>query len=276
MSYVNIQDRRLPFALRYLGDLMAYRHLCWNLVASDMRARFRRTKLGILWAVIQPLAMALLIALVWGALARAKNYWEFAYYVFIGHVAFDLFTAALSEGQDAISKARGFVMQGRIPFFIFQLRIMLTAAVMFVFGLIGAICFAFATNQAPVLGLQSLLIPAFLGVALLFCMPVTIIMSLIGSQYRDVAHISQLVSRAIFMLSPIMLPREIIAETPHLQWMEIVNPIVPFLDMIRDPMMYGKFWDPQDVVVLSAWTTGLWILALFTAASAGRKVVFSI
>ncbi|MEQ1785263.1 MAG: hypothetical protein ABMA14_28290, partial [Hyphomonadaceae bacterium] len=70
MSYVNVQDRRLPFVLRYLGDLMTYRHLCWNLVTSDLRSRFRRTQLGVLWAVIQPLVMALLIAAVWGALQR--------------------------------------------------------------------------------------------------------------------------------------------------------------------------------------------------------------
>lgn len=275
MSYVNIQERPLPFALRYLGDLIAYRHLCWNLVGSDLRARFRRTTLGILWAIIQPLAMALLIALVWGVLARATNYWEFALYVFVGVIAFDLFGAALTEGQDAITKARGFVLQGRIPFFIFQLRIMLTGVVMFVFGLIGVFLFAFATGQPPVLGQHLLLIPAFVGVALLFCLPITMIMSLIGSQFRDVAHISGLVHRAIFMLSPIMLPREAL-EAPHLKFMEIVNPLVPFLDLIRDPLMYGKFWDPQDVIVLSAWTVGLWILALFIAGSSGRKVVFTI
>lgn len=275
MSYVNIQDRRLPFALRYLGDLMAYRHLCWNLVASDLRSRFRRSHLGILWAIIQPLSLALLIALVWGALARTTNYWEFALYVFVGHVAFDLFTAAMGEGQDALARARGFVMQGRIPFFIFQLRVMLSAAVMFMFGMLGVIGFSLATGQPPVLGLQLLLVPAFLGVAMIFCLPITIIMSLIGAQFRDVGHISGLVQRAVFMLSPIMLPREILA-ADHLNWMEVVNPLVPLLDMIRDPLMYGNYWDPKDVIVLSIWTAGLWIVAMLVAGSSGRKVVFSI
>jgi lipopolysaccharide transport system permease protein len=275
MSYVNIQHRNLPFALRYLGDLITYRHLCWNLVASDLRARFRRTSLGILWAIVQPLSMALMIALVWGALARTANYWEFALYVFIGAVAFDLFGAALSEGQDAIMKARGFVMQARIPFFVFQLRAMLTAVVMFVFGLIGVIGFAMSIGLFPPPGLHLLLVPAFIGIALLFCLPITIFMSVVGSQFRDVQHISGLLLRAIFLLSPIMLPREVL-HTPHLQFMEYVNPVVPFLDMIRDPLIYGQFWDPQDVIVLSAWTVGLWVLAFFTAGSTGRKVVFAL
>jgi hypothetical protein len=47
MAYVNIRERRLPFVVRYIGDLYLYRHLAWNLVASDLRARFRRSQLGI-------------------------------------------------------------------------------------------------------------------------------------------------------------------------------------------------------------------------------------
>jgi ABC-type polysaccharide/polyol phosphate export permease len=58
--------------------------------------------------------------------------------------------------------------------------------------------------------------------------------------------------------------------------MEIVNPVVPLLDMLRDPVMYGRLWDPQDIIVISAWSVGLWILAMFVAASSGRKVVFAI
>src|SRR3990167_8054423 len=92
MSYVNVQDRRLPFVVRYLVDLITYRHLCWNLVASSLRARFRRTKLGILWAIVQPLAFALLIAAVWGSLHKSATYWEFALYVFSGMIVWEFFS----------------------------------------------------------------------------------------------------------------------------------------------------------------------------------------
>lgn len=275
MSYVNIQDRRLPFALRYLGDLMAYRHLCWNLVASDLRSRFRRTKLGILWAVIQPLAFALMIAAVWGAMQRTATYWEFALYVFTGHIAFDFFSAAISSGQGAIARGAGFVRQARIPFFIFQVRVALSAAVMFAFALVGVFVFAAAIGMMPVIGYHLLLIPAFVVVALLFTVPIIIIMSIIGALYRDVKHISALVERAVFLLSPVMLPREILAQ-PQLKFMEFVNPLVPFLDMFRDPVMHSRLWETQDVIVMSIWIVALWALAIITSVSVGRRVVFAI
>lgn len=275
MSYVNVQDRRLPFALRYLGDLMAYRHLCWNLVASDLRSRFRRTRLGVLWAVIQPLCFALLIAAVWGTMHKSSTYLEFAVYVFCGIVAFDFFSTAMSGGQFALSNAAGFVRQARIPLFVFQLRVVLSSVVMFVFSLIGILIFSTAVGLPPVLGPQLLLVPAFVGVAVMFALPITIIMSIMGTLYRDLQHISGLVERAIFMVSPIMLPREILSQ-PQLKFMEYVNPLVPFSDMFRDPMIYGRFWELQDVAVMTIWITGLWTLAIIMSVSVGRKLVFAI
>jgi lipopolysaccharide transport system permease protein len=275
MSYVNIQDRKLPFSLRYLGDLMTYRHLCWNLVGSDLRSRFRRTRLGILWAFIQPLAFALMIAAVWGALQKSVSYMEFALYVFTGMVVFEMFATALQGGQDALMGAAGFVKQARIPFFIFQLRVVLSGLVMLLFSLIGIFLFSTAIGHPPELGTHLLLIPAFLPIIALFTLPIVIIMSIIGALYRDVRHIASLFERAMFLISPVMLPRQVLAE-PQLRFLEFVNPMVPLIDMFRAPLVYHKMWEPQQVIVISIWIVGLWTIALITAASSGRKVVFAL
>ena len=84
MSYSNYQTRDLPFAIRYVLDVGRYRHLCWNLVGSDLRSRFRRSHLGIIWAIIQPLSFALIIAFVYGQLFGQKSFWEYAIYVYSG------------------------------------------------------------------------------------------------------------------------------------------------------------------------------------------------
>lgn len=275
MSYVNVQNQKLPFAFRYIGDLISFRHLCWNLVGSDLRARFRRTRLGILWAVIQPLAFALIIAAVWGALQRRLNYVEFALYVFTGSVVFDLFATAVNNGQDALTNAAGFVRQARIPFLIFQLRSVLTGIVMFLFSLIGVLVFAAVTGHLQSFGLPLVLIPAFVCVAILFMLPIAIIMSNIGAMYRDVRHIAALAERAIYMISPVFLPREIL-ENPHLSFLQMANPLVPFIDMFRDPVVNGVFWEVQDMLAMSAWICGLWALAITVSVSNGRKLVFAL
>ncbi len=275
MSYVNVQDRRLPFALRYAADFLSYRHLCWNLVGSALRARFRRTQLGILWATLQPLAFSLMIATVWAGLRNKESVWEFAAYVFTGTVAFELFSTSVQNGQDALMSASGFIRQARIPFLIFQLRVVLTSLVMFMCALVGVLLVTAIVTHGANLGPALMLVPVFMGIAALFMLPIVIIMSIVGALYRDVKYISMLGERALFLVSPVMLPRDVL-EQPHLQILEVLNPLVPFLDLFRDPVLYGNFWEARDVIAMFVWIAALWALAIFASMSVGRKIVFAI
>ena len=275
MSYVNVREQRLPSAIRYLADLISYRHLCFNLVSSDLRSRFRRTRLGILWAVVQPMGMALAIAFVWGSLHGQLTYWEFALYYYSGHIAFDGLAVAVVGGQDALLNAGGYLRQARIPFLIFQTRVIFTGVIVFLFALAGLLFLQAVSGALPPIGLHTLLIIAFVPIYILFLVPIAMITSTVGLVFRDFKHISQLVMQMLFLLSPVMLPRDVF-ERPELRFMEFADPVLPLLDMMRDPVLYGRFWQAQDVLVISAWTVGLWCVAILVSGSHGRKLVFAI
>lgn len=275
MSYSNVQERQLPFVFRYLSDLVAYRHLCLNLVSSDLRSRFRRTRLGILWAVAQPLIFALMLALVWGALQRTANYWQFALYVFTGQVVFEFFGTAVIGGQDALVSAAGYLKQARIPFFIFQVRVVLTGVVIFFFSTIGVFTFAATAGAFPSIGLHLLLVPAFVVVAVLFLTPIAMLMSVSGLQFRDVRHIAGLAVQGLYLMSPVMMVREMF-DQPQLRLFEFLNPMVPLLDLYRAPILHGSLWDRQDVVVISVWIAGLWVAAIISSVSTGRRLVYAL
>lgn len=275
MSFVNVQERKLPFVFRYLADLVAYRHLCWNLVGIDLRSRFRRTRLGLLWALIQPLALALMIAYVWNALDRSVSLWEFALYVLAGQAVFELFTNIMMSGQDTLIASGGYLRQARVPFFIFQMRVVLTALVFFLIEVVAVLGFAAAVGAFPAPGPHLLLIPVYVVVVGLFGAAFCIIFSIAGTLYRDVRHASGLLTRALFLTSPVLLPRAVL-DQPQLRFLEFLNPLVPLLDMFRDPVLYGQMWQMQDALVIAIWTVGLWVLALVWGASVGRKLVFAI
>lgn len=274
MSYVNVQERKLPFVVRYIGDVLAYRHLLWNLVGSDLRARFRRTHLGILWALIQPLGFATVIALVWGGLHGAKPYWDTALYVFSGLVTYEMFTTTVIGGQDGLIRSGGYLQQARIPFLIFQMRVVLTGSVVYAIAILGVLVFALCIGAFPMPGPHLALIPVFFLFYLAFLFPISILMSLVGCYYRDMKHISGLAAQALLLVSPIFMPRETL-DSPNLHFMQFVDPIVPLLDMFRAPTLYGRFWSTQDVVVVGIWTAGLWVAAITASISVGRRPVFA-
>ncbi|MEQ1780891.1 MAG: ABC transporter permease [Hyphomonadaceae bacterium] len=275
MPYMNIHHQPVPFALRYVSSLLSYQPLCWKLVGSDLRNRFRRTYLGLLWAFIQPLAFALMIAFVWGAMHKDLGYWGYALYLLSGITVFEVFSASIAGGQDVLINSAGYLRQAQIPFFIFQLRAVLTTMTFFLFEMSAVFIFAIATGNLPAPGPHLLLLPLFLVFMLLFSTGAVVLMSIIGTYFRDVKHIATLGLRALMLLSPVMLPREMFRE-PQLQFMEFFNPLVPMLDMFRAPAIYGQGWDMQSVIVLSIWIVGIWAAAIIASVAVGRRVMFAI
>lgn len=275
MTYANIQSRKLPFLLRYSADLVLYRHLCWNLVASDLRSRFRRSYLGILWAIIQPLAFALMIAGVWGTVMGMPNYLEFAIYVFSGLIVWDYFGTVVGISQDSLVNAEGYLKQTRIPFIIFQVRTPLSAMLIFLCGFAGLVVLMFALGSFPPPGLHLILLPLFVVLLLLFVVPIAIIMSVMGTLYRDVKYISQIAVQGLFFLSPVMLDRGVF-ERPELEFLKYANPIFSLLDLFRSPLLHGELWRAQSFLALLAWIVVLWGLAALAAARGGRRLIFAL
>lgn len=275
MSYSNYQSRRVPGFLRYAADLWRYRHLCWHLVGSDLRARYRRSRIGILWAVIQPLGYAAVIAWAWGSLFGAQDYVNFAIYVFSGMLIWEYFANTVVGSLDGLLGAAGYLRQSRMPFFLFQARLPLTGLVNFLFGFFGLMGLLVATQQLPAPGLHLLLLPAFVGILVMFMLPIAIIFTVMGAQFRDVKHIMGIALQLLFFLTPIFMVRTFM-DDPKLVVLNYVNPLVPLLDMFRDPVLHGQLWERQDVITVSIWGGGLWIVALLVAGRAGRKLVFAL
>lgn len=275
MSYSNYQSRKVPGFVRYLADLMRFRHLCWNLVGSDLRSRFRRSRLGILWAVIQPLAFSLLIAWTWGTIFRSTGYWEFAVYVFSGMLVWEYLGNTLNGSMDSLASSVGYLRQARIPFFVFQARVPLSGLIIYLAGFSGLLIMIGALQMYPPPGLHLLLVAAFPLLLVSLFLPLAIIFSIIGTKYRDLRHIVQIGLQALFFVSPVMFDRSIFMED-RLAILQYANPLVAVLDMLRGPLLEGRMWSNQELIIVGAWGAGIWVVAIFAAARSGRKLVFAL
>ncbi len=275
MAYVNLTESRFPLWMQYAVDLARFRHLCWNLVASDIRARFRRSRIGILWAVVQPLSFALILAYVYGSLFKVESYWIFAVYVFSGMILWEFFTNCINVGMDSLLNAQGYLKQARIPFFIFQLRVPLAAIVIHLAGLGGMLLMMAALGLLPPIGENLLLVPAFLVVMLAFGTGLTVLFSTIGTQFRDARYVVGIALQGLLFLSPVFLDRNFM-DSSHVWLLKYINPFVAFSEMFRGPLLYGAMWSSEDMIIMSCWIGGVWVLALAFSLKFGRRIVYSL
>jgi ABC-type polysaccharide/polyol phosphate export permease len=109
----------------------------------------------------------------------------------------------------------------------------------------------------------------------MFMLPLSILMSVAGTQFRDLRYITMMLLQAMFFLTPVMLARDFL-QKPPLDILNVVNPAVPLINLFRDPMLYGEYWNLRDVIVIASWTGGLWVAAIAASIAFGRKVVFAL
>lgn len=275
MTYSNYHSRRTPGFLRYIADLLRFRHLCWNLVGSDLRARFRRSRLGILWAVIQPLAFSLLIAWAWGVIFKSQSYWDYAVYVFSGMLVWEYVSNTFVGAMESLTGSVGYLRQARIPFFVFQARVPLTGVVVFCAGQLGLFGMVGALQLFPAPGIHLLYLAAYPVVLVAVLTPAAIILSILGAKFRDLKHIVQIGLQAVFFVSPVMLDRSVFLDE-RLTILQYLNPMVPLLDMLRGPLFDGRVWSTESMVTIAIWGGALWIFAFTYAVRSGRRLVFAL
>lgn len=258
----------------YLSRVWRFRHLGLNLAGSDLRARFRRSRLGIIWAVVQPMGFAILIALVWGQLFGGDT-WSYAIYVMSGLLVWEYFSNSVLVGMDSLTNAEGYIKQTRIPFLTFQLRTPMTGFVVFLLGNAGLFILMGVLSDLPRLGWHLLLVPVFPFLLFGLVAPLAVVVSIMGTQFRDLKHATQLLLTATFFLSPVMLAREYLANE-RVGFLAFVNPVIPLLDLYRAPILHDSFWSLQPLLVVLGWIAGLSVIAVLVTRAVGRRIIFAL
>lgn len=82
-------------------ELYKYRYLLYELVVRDIKKKYRRSVLGVLWSVLNPLLMMAVTAMVFSTIFRfsIKNY---PLYLLIGQIMFTFFSESTSFSMASI------------------------------------------------------------------------------------------------------------------------------------------------------------------------------
>ncbi len=244
-----------------------HRHLLFHLVGSDLRSRYRRSYLGIMWALVWPVAFSAIFATVAINIFNAP-FGEYVTYVITGFVLWDFLAGSISGGAQCFQAAEGYMRQTRLPYTVFALRSVTTLLVNFSFGSVAAIIMILiATPEAA--SWTWLMWPLVALGAFLFALPCAILSGIAHLKFRDYQHAIGLVLFMMWYVSPVLIARDVYS-SPQLKFFTDINPVASFCDVFRAIMMHGQLPDQHDVSVIAAYTVGLWALAL-TWFSAERK-----
>jgi ABC-2 type transport system permease protein len=239
-------------------ELWNYRSLTANLARREMRAQYKKSLLGSLWSLINPLSVLLIYSLVFGTFLRieppiagngeTKN---FALYLFAALIIWNLFNATVLGGMGALGAAgdllRKVYFPPECPIIAHEANVLVQT------GMETLVLVVFLIVVQNV-SWTFLLFPFLVALLLAFSMGTALVASLLNVYYRDTSYLVTIGLNLLFYCTPIIYPVSYIPEEVHgLPARRIIelNPLANFTEMSRD-----LFYELQ-VPSLSRWLYAL-------------------
>ena len=219
------------------GELWQYRHLAMLLAWRHIRARYKQTVLGLLWAIIVPVAFTL-IFVVFFRLVPAQPVGSLPYVpsAFAGMVMWQLFTRGVSEGATSLTANASLITKVYFPRIVLPLAAVLSAVfdVLISFVLLAGVLIWFHVPPQ----LQMLLAPLFVLQTVMIIMAFSLWLSAFDGMFRDLRHALPLILQLGMFVSPVAYATFAIIPEKW-TWLYEYNPLVAPLDGFRWTLLPG-------------------------------------
>lgn len=228
-------------------EMSSQRELIGFLFWRDIRVRYRQTWLGIGWALIQPLFMTGIFAIVFG-LFIGVNTAGVPYPVFVmsGILPWSFFSQALSQSATSILSNSNLVTKVYFQRMIIPLAAVLSAFTDF---MIGMLLLAVALIYYRILpGAQILVLPAFILLAIVSSLGVGLLFAGISAKYRDVRYVLPFLMQAWLFATPVIYPTTVVK--PEWRFLYAMNPMAGVVEGFR----WSIFGTPMNVATFGAST----------------------
>ena len=196
-----------PFArgfLRSAREIWEFRELWLNLVRKELKVKYKDSFLGFLWSLARPLLLLLIYWLIFGKFLRA-GIPNFAFYLFAGLVAWDLFASSLNSATTSIVGNAGLIKKVYFPREILPLAAIGASLVHFALQL--AVLFAvLIVFGFDFFGPNLLLLPVSVVAIVVFATAMSLLLSAANVYLRDIQHLLEVFLLFWFWLTPIVYP----------------------------------------------------------------------
>ncbi len=225
----------------YWRDFVRFIPLLMGLTGRDFKLKYRRSFLGILWSMLNPLLMMVVLTSVFSILLRAQPVdMPFAVYYITGATLFNFFSEASSSSMSSIITNASLIKKVYIPKYIFVLEKCSFSFINMLFSLIamvGVILFYVITGEVHLhLTMFFIFIPMIF--IFVFSVGIGLILAALSVFFRDITHIWGVLTTVWMYLTPIMYPMDILRDH-DLEWVVKINPLFYFIDDFRNLMING-------------------------------------
>jgi lipopolysaccharide transport system permease protein len=238
-------------ALRHAWDVLVV------LVRRDQASRYRRTAMGVLWAVASPLLFLLVLYLVFGYILVSQIQ-HFASYLFIGLVAWTWLQDTVIESAASIVSNPSLANQPHFPIAVLPVATTTLNLINFIFALPVVVVVLAIEGIVP--GPTVVALPLVMVCQFVLVLALAYIVAAVNVVFRDAQHMIPVLLQLVFFASGIFFD---LADLPEgVRQILLLNPAVHLLDAYRAILLRGVWPDWTALALVFAASSALLALAL--------------
>jgi ABC-type polysaccharide/polyol phosphate export permease len=247
----------------YVKAIWVSRYFWLTLVRMDLRTRYRRSVLGLLWSLLHPLAMTAILCAVFSRLLDS-DIREYSMIVLSGLAFWAFISAVVRDGCNCLFQGESYIRQYPAPVAIYPLRATLGAGFHFLIALVVVVFLnlLFRGNLHA-----TALVSLLPSLALLFLLgwSLAILAGFCTVYFPDTQHLLEVTLQMLFYATPIMYPEPML-KSRGLGALIQYNPLTWLLHLLRDPILDGHApgsttFAVAGVTVLAAGATAVLVLS---------------
>ena len=221
-----------------------YKHYLGLLVKRDFIARYRKSVLGVVWSVLNPLLTMLVMSFVFSFLFQNFRGAEPNYpiYLLSGQIIFNFFNESTTMSMGSVIAGEGVIKKVYVPKYVFPLSRMLSSLVNIGFSFIAFLIVFLITGVS--FQWTMFLIPVAFIYVFVFSLGVAMFLSSMAVFFRDLTYLYGVLTTLWMFLTPIMYPVTIIE--PRFMPIYGLNPMFHFVTYFRQVALWNTIptaWD---------------------------------
>jgi len=228
IAFVIVVVTRLDYVKRQVQTFRRFRYLLALMIKRDFVTRYRRSVLGVLWSLLNPLLTMLVLTLVFSFIFR----WDipnFPVYLISGQVIFNFFSESTTTAMGSIVGNAGIIKKVYVPKYIFPVSRVLSSLINLAFSFIAFLIVFIITGES--FRWTILLIPIPILYVFVFSLGVGMMLSAVSVFFRDIGYLYSVLTTLLMFLTPIFYPVSMLSE--RMFHFVHFNPIFHFVNYFR-------------------------------------------
>ncbi len=237
----------------------------WDLVLQwsrrNIKLRYKRSILGVLWTLLEPLMLMTILTIVFSNVFRFDGLdYPFPLYILSGLLLFDFFNRSTLQIVEETVASLGLASRIYVPRSAFAVATVLTYLVNWAIALIPLVAIMMVLRQP--LSWAILTIPFGMLLSSLFALGVGLLVATLGAFFHDVKLTYQVLLTGWFYATPIIYPLEIVP-APFEKYF-LLNPLLHLVALVREPVIFARVaplenWMAAGGFSLAALALGWWV-----------------